>query len=55
MLYTLDKANFQTVIDKVIKARKGRLSASKNLVIEMRPEFAQALSARQSFSRKHQS
>ena len=55
VLYTLDKANFQTIIDKAIKARKERLSASKNLLIEMRPEFAQALSACQSFSRKHQS
>ena len=55
VLYTLDKANFQAIIDKAIKARKERLSASKNLLIEMRPEFAQALSACQSFSRKHQS
>ena len=55
MLYTLDKANFQTIIDKAIKARKERLSASKNLLIEMRPEFPQVLSACQNFSRKHQS
>jgi hypothetical protein len=52
ILYTLDKNNFQNVINTAIKSRKERLENSRNLMVEMRPEFAQALNSCMNFSSK---
>ena len=52
ILYTLDKNNFQNVINAAIKSRKERLESTRNLVVEMRPEFAQALNSCMNFSSK---
>jgi hypothetical protein len=43
VVYTLDKNNFQNMINEAMKKRKQKLEASQNLIVDMRPEFAQAL------------
>lgn len=53
VVYTLDKAGFQALINKAIKERKERLEEKRNLVVSMRPEFAAALNSSLNFSRKH--
>ena len=53
VVYTLDKAGFQTFITKAVKERKERLEQKRNLVVEMRPEFAQALQTCLNYSSKH--
>ena len=52
ILYTLDKNNFQNFINAAIKSRKERLESTRNLVVEMRPEFTQALNSCMNFSSK---
>ena len=52
VVYTLCQKEFQQMIDAAVKERSERLSASKHLLVEMRPEFVQALAASQSFSCK---
>ena len=50
ILYTGDQAGIQEMINRAMKARKSKLERSQNLLIEMRPEFAEALKKCQSFS-----
>ena len=52
VLFTIDKAGFQNSINDAIKRRKQRLEASRDLMVEMRPEFVQALNACMNFSSK---
>ncbi len=52
VLFTIDKGNFQTQINEAIKRRKQRLEQSRDLMVEMRPEFAQALASCMNFSSK---
>ena len=52
MLYTLDKNNFQRIIEAAVKSRRDRLDNSRSMVVEMRPEFAQALNSCLNFSSK---
>ena len=42
VLFTVEKAKFEKIIREAVKARKERLEEKKNLLVEMRPEFAQA-------------
>ena len=41
-LFTVERVKFEKAIKDAVKARKERLEEKNNLVIEMRPEFAQA-------------
>ena len=50
ILYTIEHAKFEKVINDAVKARKERLEEKHNLNVEMRPEFAQALQNCMSFS-----
>ena len=43
MLYTKDTEGIQTMIKRAMEKRNKRLEKSKDLLIEMRPEFAAAL------------
>jgi hypothetical protein len=52
VVYTLDKNAFQTMITDAMKKRKDRLEESQNLIVQMRPEFAQALNSCLNFSSK---
>ena len=52
VIYTLDKVNFQSLITKAATDRKARLEESRNLVVEMRPEFAAALNNCLNYSSK---
>jgi hypothetical protein len=42
ILNTVDRAKFEKMIKDAAKERKTRLEEKRNLVVEMRPEFAQA-------------
>jgi hypothetical protein len=42
ILFTVDRVKFEKAIKDAVKARKERLEEKNDLVIEMRPEFAQA-------------
>jgi hypothetical protein len=40
ILYTIEKAKFERVIKDAVKARKDRLEAKNDMLVDMRPEFA---------------
>ncbi len=48
----MDKVKFEKVIKDAVKARKERLEERRNLLVEMRPEFALAFNECMRFSRK---
>ena len=52
ILYTVEKAKFEKTIKDAVKARKDRLEDKNNMLVDMRPEFAQAFQNSMSFSRK---
>ena len=52
MLNTVDRAKFEKMIKDAAKERKTRLEEKRNLVVEMRPEFAQAFQSCMNFSSK---
>lgn len=52
LLYTLDKDGIQKMIDDALTARKNKLEKNRDLIIEMRPEFVQALQNCINFSSK---
>ena len=52
VIFTLDRNNFQALITSAMKKRRDRLELSQNLLVEMRPEFAQALHSCLNFSSK---
>jgi len=51
-LYTLDPDGIQNMINTAMSIRRDRLEKSRDLVVEMRPEFADALSKCLNFSSK---
>ena len=53
VLFTHDDKGITELVEKAIKARKARLEQSQNLLVEMKPEFEQALKRCVSFSSKH--
>jgi hypothetical protein len=52
VLYTQDTKAIQDMINKAIALRKKRLEQSQNQLVDMRPEFVEALKRCQSFSCK---
>lgn len=52
ILYTLDPQGVQAMVNKAMTDRKQKLEQSQNLIVEMRPEFANALKKSISFSCK---
>ena len=52
ILYTVERAKFEKIIKDDVKARKERLEEKNNLLVEMRPEFAQVFQNCMSFSCK---
>ena len=42
ILYTIERTKLEKIIKDAVKGRKERLEEKKNLLVEMRPEFAQA-------------
>jgi hypothetical protein len=42
IIYTIERAKLEKIIKDAVKARKERLEEKNNLLVEMRPEFAQA-------------
>ena len=52
VLYTQDTQAIQDMINKAMTARRKKLEQNQNLMVEMRPEFAQALKRCESFSSK---
>ena len=52
VLYTLDQPGVQTLIDGSMQARKQKMEEKQDLLIEMRPEFADALDNCINFSSK---
>jgi hypothetical protein len=52
ILNTVDRAKFEKMIKDAAKERKSRLEEKRNLVVEMRPEFAQAFQSCMNFSSK---
>jgi hypothetical protein len=52
VLFPLDTGEVQKMIDRARQHRLEHLEQSKKLVIEMKPEFAEALKKTISFSRK---
>jgi hypothetical protein len=42
ILYTIERAKLEKIIKDAVKALRERLEEKKNLLVEMRPEFAQA-------------
>ena len=52
ILYTVERAKLEKVIKDAVKARKDRLEEKNNLLVEMRPEFAQAFQNCMNFSCK---
>ncbi len=55
ILFTVERAKFEKIIKDTAKARKERLEEKNNLLVEMRPEFAQAFQNCMNFSRKSDS
>jgi len=55
ILFTVERAKFEKIIKDAVKARKERLEEKNNLLVEMRPEFAQAFQNCMNFSRKSDS
>jgi hypothetical protein len=52
ILYTVEKAKFEKIIKDAVKARKDRLELKNDMLVDMRPEFAQAFQNSMSFSRE---
>jgi uncharacterized membrane protein len=52
VLYSVDRNKFEKMIRDAIKERKERLEEKRNLMIDMRPEFAAAFQNCMSFSSK---
>ena len=52
ILYIVEGAKLEKLIKDAVKARKERLEEKNNLLVEMRPEFAQAFQNCMSFSCK---
>lgn len=52
MIYTLDPEGTQQKITKAMKARKAKLEQSQDLLVEMKPEFAEAIKNCTNFSSK---
>jgi hypothetical protein len=52
ILNTVDRAKFEKMVKDAAKERKTRLEEKRNLVVEMRPEFAQAFQNCMNFSSK---
>ncbi len=52
VLYTLDQRGVQEKINTAVAARRKRLETTQNQIVEMRPEFAEALRRCNSFSCK---
>jgi hypothetical protein len=42
IIYTVEKVKFEKAIKDAVKARKDRLEVKNNMLVDMRPEFAQA-------------
>jgi hypothetical protein len=51
ILYTVEKGRFENAIKDAVKARKERLEDKQNMLVQMRPEFAQAFQNCMNFSR----
>ena len=49
-LYILDSEGIQLLITNAVKQRKEKLEKNKHLLVEMKPEFAEALKNCVSFS-----
>ncbi len=52
VIYTVDRQKLERQIKEAVKARKERLEEKRNLMVEMRPEFAQAFNSCMNFSSK---
>jgi hypothetical protein len=52
ILFTVDRVKFEKMLKDAVKERKERLEEKRNLMIEMRPEFAAAFNNCMSFSSK---
>ena len=52
LLFTLDTKGIQSMIDKAMKVRKQKLEEKQDSLVDVRPEFAAALSQSFSFSSK---
>jgi len=52
ILFTVDRVKFEKMIKDAMKERKERLEEKRNLMIDMRPEFAAAFNNCMSFSSK---
>ena len=52
VLYTHDTVAIQGMITKAMHDRKKKLESSQNLLVDMRPEFAEALKRCSTFSCK---
>jgi hypothetical protein len=52
ILFTVEKAKFERAIKDAVKARKDRLEVKNDMLVDMRPEFAQAFQNSMSFSCK---
>ncbi len=50
ILFTVDRVKFEKMIKDAVKERKERLEEKRNLMIDMRPEFAAAFNNCMSFS-----
>ena len=53
VLFTVDRVKFEKKIKTAAKERRDRLEEKRNLVVEMKPEFAAALNNCLNFSSKH--
>ena len=53
VLYTLDADGIQAMVDEAMAIRKDKLEHNRDLIVEMRPEFATALQACMNFSSKY--
>jgi len=52
VLYTMDTEAIAAKIAKAMQDRKKKIEQSQDLIVDMRPEFAEALKRCQSFSCK---
>jgi hypothetical protein len=50
ILYTVEKDAFQEMINRVLVQRKQKIEQSQNIIVEIKPEFAQALQNTLNFS-----
>ena len=52
MLYTLDQSAIKDMITKAMNERRKKIEQSQNMLVEMRPEFVEALKRCNSFDCK---